>query len=354
MITTGSRALVSALCTMMLLASAVAMAQDRPAHEGDRSMPAGSENAVKAALAACPGAVLEDVVTPSQSIGLGGPADEFWTLHLRVGGTLQTLNVSADGVLIKSNKAVEAKDLPSSVKQGLAKVAPKGTAGMTKLETLAVVRFVALPMPQIRYVARVTNDAGTAIVTVAPDGAVVDTQMAKGPKKAPKVDPHARTEDGPIPEQAAKAVAAMRQVFPAMVFDLVEEVPYIDSATQTMVMVWYEVEFFVDGVKHEFNATPDGVVIAYKKSIARGELPKAVADALAKAIPNGKIEDVALSETRARPRFVALQDPVVVYAIEPNGEGGAPAVAVKLRPDGTEVKEPELPDWAKQPSKPAK
>src|SRR5262249_30087656 len=148
----------------------------------------------------------------------------------------------------------------------------------------------------------------------------------------------ARSSDGPVPEQAARAVAAMREVFPDMVFDLVEEVPYIDSATQTISLVWYEVEFFVDGVKHEFNATPDGIVIAYKKAIAPSALPKAVAEALAKAVPHGTIEEVTLSETRAGPRIVALAEPVVVYEIEPKGVEGAAVASIKLRIDGTEVK----------------
>lgn len=38
------------------------------------------------------------------------------------------------------------------------------------------------------------------------------------------VNLYARTEDGPISEPAAKAVKAMREVFPDMVFDQVEEV----------------------------------------------------------------------------------------------------------------------------------
>ena len=116
-------------------------------------------------------------------------------------------------------------------------------------------------------------------------------------------------------------------------------------------MLWYEVEFFVGGVKHEFNATPDGIVIAYKKTIAAADLPKAVVDAVAKAVPDGKIEEVTKSETRAGPSFVGLGSPIVVHEIEPRGEGDAEGNAITLRNDGTVVQEPELPDLATRPSK---
>jgi hypothetical protein len=233
----------------------------------------------------------------------------------------------------------------------MAKVAPNGASKITKLETLGVVRFVTLPSPETRYVARVQSAGGTTSVTLASDGTVLDTKIVSKPKKAPVIDPNARTVDGPIPEQAARAVKAMREVFPDMVFDLVEEVPYIDSSTQTIVMLWYEVEFFVGGVKHEFNATPDGIVIDYRKTIPSSDLPKAVVDAIASAIPGGRIDEVTKSETRAGPRFVALDGPIVVYEIEPRGAADAHVDGIKLRIDGTEVKEPELPEWAKQRSK---
>jgi hypothetical protein len=351
MIRLGSRALVGGLCTLGLLAGSAALAQDRRPPESGKGVPPGSERAVKAALAAWPGATLEDVVTPSESIGLGGENGAFWSLHLSVDGVRQTVSVASDGVLIRSSKEVAPKDLPTTVGKGMAKVAPNGASKITKLETLGVVRFVALSSPETRYGARVQSAAGTTSVTLASDGTVVESKSVSKPKKAPVVDPNARTTDGPIPEQAAKAVQAMREVFPDLVFDLVEEVPYIDSSTQTIVMLWYEVEFFVGGVKHEFNATPDGIVIDYRKTIPASDLPKAVADAIAKAIPDGRIEEVTKSETRAGPRFVGLDRPIVVYEIQPRGEGDAHVDGIKLRIDGTEVKEPELPDWAKQPSK---
>jgi hypothetical protein len=328
---------------------AVARQSEPPANK--KEVPAGAEAAVKTSLASRPGALLEEVVTPSSAIGLGGPSDPLWTIRLRIDGTLETLHVSADGVILKRSRPVESKDLPSLVQGGVAKVAPKGVARMTKLETLGVVRYVELPSPQRSYVSRVRHAESTTIVTVAADGTILERKDATGPGKERKVDPKARAENRPIPEPAARAVEAMRKVFPNMVFDLVEEVPYLDSSTQTLSMVWYEVEFWVDGVKHEFNATPDGVVIAFEKRIAPAELPACVSQALAQAVPHGSIEEVILSETRAGPRVVALAEPVVVYEIEPKGDGDAALDAIKLRIDGTVVQEPELPDWARPKSK---
>jgi len=345
-----SRRITGFLATS-LLATSLAVAQQSEPQAGKKEVPAGAEVAVKASLASRPGALLEEVVTPSSAIGLGGPSDPMWTIRLRIDGTLETLHVSADGVILKRSRPVESKDLPSLVQSGVAKFSPKGAARMTKFETLGVVRYVELPSPQRRYVARVRHDESTVIVTVAADGTIVERQDATGPRKERKVDPKARAEDGPIPEQAARAVAAMRKVFPNMIFDLVEEVPYLDSSTQTLSMVWYEVEFWVEGVKHEFNATPDGVVIAFEKRIAAAELPASVSQALAQTVPHGTIEDVTLSETRAGPRVVALAEPAVVYEIEPKGDGDEVLDSIKLRIDGTVVQEPELPDWAKPRSK---
>ena len=135
-----------------------------------------------------------------------------------------------------------------------AKLAPAGAAKITKLETRGVVRYVALPEPVIRYTARLEGEGGRS----APRSPRWQDSRQPGCQgtQAPAVPKNPRKEDGPIPEPAARAVKAMREVFPTMVFDLVEEVPYVDSTTETMTMVWYEVEFYLDGEKKEFNATP--------------------------------------------------------------------------------------------------
>jgi hypothetical protein len=347
-----SLAILGALHAIPILACAHAPAQEPAAsRSAEARIPPGAERAVAAALAANPGAVLLDVVTPSGALGVGGPNDAIWTLHIRADGARKTLDVSGDGVLIHANRDVETKDLPALVGERVSKVAPAGASKITKLETLGVLRYVALPAPVVRYVARLSNDGGAMSLTISPDGKVLDSRIAKE-KKAPAIAKNARTADAPIPEQAAAAVRAVRDLFPTMIFDLVEEVPYVDSTTQTMTMVWYEVEFFLDGVKKQVDATPDGVVIAYSKPVPIAELPKAAADALASAIPNSKIDEVVKSETRAGAKFVSLDLPVVVYAIEARAGGAAEASApMKLRSDGTEVQEPDLPDWAKKPAK---
>ena len=147
---------------IVLLTGPAAVAQERnPSAEG-KALPPGSERAVKAALAAWPEAVLEEVVTPSDSIGLGGDDDSIGSLHLKDGGTRRSVSVSSDGVPIRSSKPLEPKDLPTAVAQGMAKVAPDGASKITKLETLGVVRYVALPAPKLRYVVRVRNAGGAA------------------------------------------------------------------------------------------------------------------------------------------------------------------------------------------------
>ena len=60
------------------------------------------------------------------------------------------------------------------------------------------------------------------------------------------------------------------------------------------------------------------------------------------------IEAITKAETRAGPRIVALDRPIVVYELAPKAETGVAGAAIKMRPDGTEVKEPEWPDWVKK------
>ncbi len=311
-------------------------------------VPVGAEKAVKAALAASPGAVVEQVATPSKSMGIGGPDDALWTIQMRNGDGRRTLTVSGGGVLVRASKSVETKDLPSMVSNGLAKVAPDGAAKITKLQTLGIVRYVPLSTPEVQYSARVVDGAQTLSVAIAPDGTVLQTKPARPLAAA---NPKAPKEDGPIPEQAAKAVNAVREIFPKMVFDLVEEVPYIDSTTQTTVMLWYEVEFFLDGVQHQVDATPDGLVIAYRKVVPANEIPKAVAEAAGQggSRRTGRIVQ-RVGDGRGAPvrRTRASGDRVRDSAAR--GKADSP-LAFKLRTDGTEVKEPELPEWAKAKSK---
>jgi len=351
------RSLGLAMGTIAFALGSGASAQESPKaapRKAQADVPAGAEKAVAGALAAFPGATLEDVVTPAQAFGLGGEHDAYWTMHLEVDGVLATVNVGGDGILIRASRPVETKDLPSMVTTGMARRAPKGAAKITKLQTFGVVRYVAMAKPQARFTVRVMRDDGKFDVTVAPDGTVLDrkevnvTTTSSQEKEAPEKET-VRTTDGPIPEPAARAVAAMRSVFPDMVFDQVEEVPYLDSTTQTMEMLWYEVEFFVDGVKHEFNATPDGIVISYRKRMVVSGLPRAAAEAISRVGSKGTVEGIFLRETRAESSIVALDKPVVVYEIEPVAEAGAKPTRFKLREDGTEVKAPELPDWAKTP-----
>jgi hypothetical protein len=329
---------ITVLTSAMLACTAAA--DTRPMQDGKR-WPDGSELAVKAVQAAAPDAAIDDVL-PGKSIGLPGANMVLWTIKLRGGAAY---DVSGDGVLVHHSRPVEEIDLPTLVGNGKARVAPKGTSKIVKLETLGVIRFLAMAEPQVRYAVRMGIDSGEKIVTLGGDGKLVSTADAK-PEKAAAVDKKARTTDGPVPELAAKAVKAMRQIFPDMVFDLVEEVPYVDGTTQTIEMLWYEVEFFLAGVKNEFNSTPDGVVIQYHKSIPAADLPKAIVEAAMKEVP-GRIMGAVKSETRAAARFVALERPVTAYDVTPKDEGSA----IKLRMDGTEVKEPEWPEWVKKSMK---
>src|SRR5262245_10601217 len=86
MLVSHGSATLSLFCMILLAACSAPPAQERPATADAMPLPAGSEIAVKAALAAYPGAVLDDSDVSGRSLGLGGQCDTIWSLHLRVNG----------------------------------------------------------------------------------------------------------------------------------------------------------------------------------------------------------------------------------------------------------------------------
>ena len=98
----------------------------------------------------------------------------------------------------------------------------------------------------------------------------------------------------------------------------------------------YEVELRQNGEETEVTVSPDGVIVEVETEVSLKDLPKAVADAIAKAAGGAKVEEVTREETRAVVRagkLVKLDQPKITYEAEFRRDGKE--VEIELAPDGT-------------------
>ena len=61
----------------------------------------------------------------------------------------------------------------------------------------------------------------------------------------------------------------------------------------------YEVELTLSGKECEVTVSPDGVIVEIETEVAMKDLPRAVADAIAKAAAGAKVDEIEREETRA-------------------------------------------------------
>ncbi len=247
----------------------------------------------------------------------------------------------AKGVTVKD---VDPKDLPKEITEAAAKSAPGASIKKArKQEIRHTLKYVALDKPKVQsYQATVVKDGKGVRVQVSPDGKQVSARPVadKGAAQDKKEAPADNAKEIDIPAKASKAVKAIKELYPdAGVKEITTEV-YQDPSGAVDVLT-YEVEFLSKGVKHEMVASPEGIIPHLWKTIAEKDLPRAVADALAKEVPGGKVESAAAFEIRAGLQFAALDQPRVVYQLELEKDG-KPA-KLNVRADGTVVPAPVRP-----------
>src|SRR5262249_4064981 len=171
-------------------------------------------------------------------------------------------------------------------------------------------------------------------VQIAPDGKVMSSRPVAEKKGEKKAEDAKEIE---IPPKASKSVKAIKELYPdAVVIEITTEV-YQDPSG-TVDILTYEIEFINKGTKREMVASPEGVIPHLWKPLAEKELPKVIADALAKEVTGGKIEDAAQFEIRAGLQFVPLDEARVVYQLEL--EKDAKPSKLNLRADGSLVPAP--------------
>jgi hypothetical protein len=327
---------------LLFVSTLAAVEEKRPA------FPEGSEKAVKAVKDALPKAVIDAVSRP-KGFGDAGPKEAplFWSVQIHLGDEKQDLSVTPEGTIVRLPTTVEMDDLPKAIKDAIAKAAPDAKLKKAeKQETRATLRYRALEKPRMTYVVDVAAGEKNTRVFVGADGTVLQKAPLlekKNPGKGelPTVGPDtAGTCDDKkkpeIPEAAAKAVKAVQDEFPDAEITGVENVGYQDG-TGSMEVLNYEVEFRLKDMERELNVTPDGVIIHLDSPVAVKDLPKAVADAVAKEIPDGKIEGAFKQEVRAGLKFTPLEKAKVLYVVMLE-QDKKPSV-LKLLPDGTVVKE---------------
>jgi hypothetical protein len=235
-------------------------------------------------------------------------------------------------------KAVDPKDLPREITEAAARNAPGASIKKAqKQEIRHTLKYVAFDKSRVQaYQATIVKDDRRTRVQLAPDGKVLSKQ-AVAAKDAAKDKKETRSDDGKdidIPAKARKAVKAIKGLYPdAVVKEITTEV-YQDPSGIVDVLT-YEIEFLNKGTKHEMVASPEGVIPHLWKSIAADDLPRAIADALAREVPGSKVESARQFEIRAGLQFAALEKPRVVYQLELEKEGSSSKL--HLRADGTVV-----------------
>lgn len=154
---------------------------------------------------------------------------------------------------------------------------------------------------------------------------------------------HAEGDRGAsVPKGAEKAVAAVRTAFPkAEKIEAAEPKVFGGSGGKGTPLFW-SVRFHTGEKKQELAVTPEGIIIRLPVAAAVKELPKPIADAVAKAASGETVGGAEKNEMRATMKYVALEKPQVrQYAVEVSKDGKRTRFVVS--PDGKSVQKTSIP-----------
>jgi hypothetical protein len=173
-------------------------------------------------------------------------------------------------------------------------------------------------------------------------GGIPADHMVEGLKSACAGHPRQKQGDQSFPVGSEKAVAAIRAAFPKSEIDEVAEPKgFGGSGGKGTPMLW-NVRFHVGETKRDLAVTPEGVIVRVPETIAVADLPKEVADAVAKSAPGAKLVSATRNEVRATMKYVAFDKTVVQqYAVDVVKDGSARRHVVS--PDGKSDKESDVP-----------
>ena len=328
------RCVLSIAFATLLVTLAPVSAADDP-----KPVPKGAEKAVAAVKAAFPKGEIDEVTEPKGFGGSGGKGTPmFWSVRFHVGDAKHELSVLPAGTIMRLPTPVEVKNLPKAVADAVAKAAPDATIkSAEKQEMRVTLKYVASDKAQVlQYMIDVVKDDKRSRVTMTGEGGNAKVTELKEEKKEPAKDAKTDEKEIDIPEKAAKSVKAIKALYPdAVVKEITTEV--FDDGTGEIEILTYEVEFISKGVKREMVASPEGVVPHLWANVEAKTLPKAVTDAVDKAVPGARIEKIRAHEIRASLQFSAIEKPKVYYTVSVEKDGKS--TTIKVKPDGTVIKD---------------
>src|SRR5262249_27204441 len=142
----------------------------------------------------------------------------FWRIRFHVGDVKHELSVLPEGTIMRLPSPVAVKDLPKPVAEAAAKAQPGATIrSAEKNEMRATLKYVALDKPHVlQYEIDVIKDKKRSRVTMNGEGANVKvTELPEERKTKPgPTKPAPKEKEIDIPPKAAKAVRAIKGVYP--------------------------------------------------------------------------------------------------------------------------------------------
>ncbi len=142
-----------------------------------------------------------------------------------------------------------------------------------------------------------------------------------------------KDEPRAFPRGSEKAVAVVRAAIPKADIDEVAEPKSFGGSGGKGTPLFWKVRLHLGSKKHELSVTPEGVIIRLPVPVQGKDLPKPVADAVARAAPGATVKSADRNEVRATLRYVALDRPrVQQYAVDVSKGGKSTRFVVS--PDG--------------------
>jgi hypothetical protein len=157
---------------------------------------------------------------------------------------------------------------------------------------------------------------------------VIYHEREKKPEKADKPD----EKEIEIPAEQAKVAKAIKGLFPDAVIKTIRATSFVFERGDGTPDLAYEVMFLSKGVLHEIDVSRDGVIWQKWLDVEAKNLPKAVTDALEKAVPEAKIVKAQAQEIHAETRQAPLEKPYVYYDVTYMSDGKMHTVS--LSPKG--------------------
>lgn len=159
-------------------------------------------------------------------------------------------------------------------------------------------------------------------------------------------------EQKAFPKGSEKAVAAVQAAFPKAEINEVTEPKGFGGSGGKGTPLFWSVRLQAGAKKVDLSVMPDGVIIRLPIAIEVKDLPKAVADAVAKAAAGETLKSAEKNEVRATLKYVKLdQARVQRYAVDVNKDGTRTRFI--MSPDGKSA-QPAAIAAEKKAAKPAK